>query len=247
MSLQTYSSFSIGVETNDKGFIGFINELPGAFVRGLTEEEALEKVALEVRRYYRWLDNDPPETVSIDVTQRIFSLAVVEDGDTQILLNADKGECDRGEFDFWLSLLMQSAETFEHLIEKVKHPGWVDPSRAGSCFYGLRPASIRDINNHVRRTQYYYLSRLGLYPEQSLSSFSGQRREFVDLLRGFYIENNNRPMFNHEREYWTLKKVLRRFLWHDRIHGKSITKILSKQKRLGLIDVFNDPLYYYAD
>ena len=243
--IQSIASFSIAVESNDKGFIGFISELPGAFVRAPSEEEVLDKVEREIDRYYRWMNIDPPKDIPFEVTQRVYSSAVVDDGDTQMVLKSDKGECGREEFDKLIALFVYSAETFEQLLEKVKHPGWVDPARAGSCFYGLRPASIRDINNHVRRTQYYYLSRLGLYPDQSLSSYTAQRREFADLLTQFYIENNNRPLFNHEREYWTLKKVLRRFIWHDRIHGRSITKILYKQKRLGLIEQFGDPFYCY--
>ncbi len=47
-------------------------------------------------------------------------------------------------------------------------------------------------------------------------------------------------------ELWTLKKVLRRFIWHDRIHGKAIIRMQAKQKQLKLIDSYADPFHFLA-
>jgi len=44
---------SVGFETNNKGYIGFIVEFPGAFIRGRTEEEAIAKVNREVNLYLK--------------------------------------------------------------------------------------------------------------------------------------------------------------------------------------------------
>jgi len=46
---------SVSLETNGKGYIGYIVELPGAFIRGKTEEEAISKVDREVQSYLKWL------------------------------------------------------------------------------------------------------------------------------------------------------------------------------------------------
>jgi hypothetical protein len=45
-------------------------------------------------------------------------------------------------------------------------------------------------------------------------------------------------------EEWTVRKILRRFVWHDRIHGKAIVRIMQKQKQLGLIAGFEDPFHF---
>jgi len=45
-------------ETNGKGYMGFIVELPGAFIRGITEQEALTKVKKEVSLYLKWLEGE---------------------------------------------------------------------------------------------------------------------------------------------------------------------------------------------
>jgi hypothetical protein len=38
-------------------------------------------------------------------------------------------------------------------------------------------------------------------------------------------KSNNSQVFDVDSELWTVKKVLRRFIWHDRIHGRAITRI----------------------
>ena len=53
-------------------------------------------------------------------------------------------------------------------------------------------------------------------------------------------------LFRVDNEEWTLRKILRRFVWHDGIHGKAIVRIMQKQKQLGLIAGFEDPFQFIA-
>ena len=70
-------------------------------------------------------------------------------------------------------------------------------------------------------------------------------REFcLEKLEALYRKHDNSLIFEVDDELWTLKKVLRRFIWHDRIHGKAITRILEKQRQLGVIDEYNDPFHF---
>jgi len=70
------------------------------------------------------------------------------------------------------------------------------------------------------------------------------RKFCLEKLEALYHKNNNSLKFEVDNELWTLKKVLRRFIWHDRIHGKAITRILEKQKQLGMIDEYDDPFHF---
>ena len=66
-------------------------------------------------------------------------------------------------------------------------------------------------------------------------------REFcLGRLEKLYRRKNNSLNFEIDREQWTLKKVLRRFVWHDRIHGKAMTRVLEKQKQLEIISDYED-------
>jgi len=61
---------TIAFETNGTGYMGFLCEYPGAFVRGKTVDEALSKVEREVKIYQKWcgieIENDiVPEVVQL--------------------------------------------------------------------------------------------------------------------------------------------------------------------------------------
>lgn len=62
-----------------------------------------------------------------------------------------------------------------------------------------------------------------------------------------FNKEGNARVYNIDNEEWTIKKVLRRFIWHDRIHAKSMVKILRKQKNNGIIDSYQDPFYFFAE
>jgi len=72
----------------------------------------------------------------------------------------------------------------------------------------------------------------------------GIRKFCLEKLKALYRKNNNSLIFEADNELWTLKKVLRRFIWHDRIHGKAMTRILEKQKQLAMINEYDDPFHF---
>ena len=234
---------SAGFETNGKGHLGFIVELPGAFVRGKTERQALDKVKKEVDLYLKWLGMEPKHDYEIRIVQRHKSNAVVEDADTAILLEADRGEIRVEEFKRLVDLARYSKETFVKLYTSTQHKDWIDESRIRKTFYGDNPATIQRIFDHVRNCQFYYLSRIGI-TEEPAKGFAEIRRFAIEKLKDFYRKHNNLRVFKADGELWTLKKVLRRFIWHDRIHAKAITRILERQRQLGIIDAYDDPFHF---
>jgi hypothetical protein len=231
---------SVALETNGKGFIGFIVELPGAFARGRTEEEALSKVGGEVRAYMKWLGVDTKASYGCRVVQRHRSALMVEDADNEILLEADKGAVKDEDFRRLRDLVVYSGETFLRLYTNAKFKDWVDEARIRKTFWGENPKTIREIFEHVRLTQYYYLSRTKVAFSEGEGEFLKIRRLCLKKIEGLWKEFNNSLVFDVDNELWTLKKVLRRFVWHDRIHGKAMTRILEKQKQLGIIDTYED-------
>ena len=80
-SLEVPNKISVSLETNGKGFLGFLVELPGAFVRGESETEVLSKVDSEVRSYLRWLSISPPGKIDSRIVERHFCELTVEDAD----------------------------------------------------------------------------------------------------------------------------------------------------------------------
>ncbi|MDA4117015.1 MAG: hypothetical protein OK455_01560, partial [Thaumarchaeota archaeon] len=49
------ANLTVGIESNGKGVMGLIVDLPGGFVRGRNEAEAIQKVNTEAGRYLSWI------------------------------------------------------------------------------------------------------------------------------------------------------------------------------------------------
>ncbi len=235
---------SIGFETNGKGYIGFLAEVPGAFVRGRTEEEALSKVDREVKSYLKWLGIEQKWNYNTLVIQRHQSSLMVEDADNEILLDADKGTMREEEFTNFIDLAWYSGQTFLRIYANAEFKDWGDEARIRKTFYGENPKSIQEIFDHVKNCQYYYLSRTKIEIEDKDKEFMKIRGFCLRKIEELYHKYNNSVIFEADNELWTLKKILRRFVWHDRIHGKAMVRILEKQKQLGIIDEYEDPFYF---
>jgi hypothetical protein len=167
---------SIVFETNGKGYIGFIAELPGAFIRGRTEEEALLKVNREVKSYLKWLGIEEKPNYKAMVIQKHLSSLIVEDADCEILLDVDRGTMKEEEFKSLMDLVWYSGETFSKIYSDVKFKDWVDESRIRKTFHGENPKTIQEILDHVKNCQYYYLSRTQIAFENKENDFMKIRR-----------------------------------------------------------------------
>jgi hypothetical protein len=235
---------SLAFETNGKGCLGHIIQLPGAFVRAPTEVEALSKVMSEMKSYNRWLGAKLPPSVRTMIVQWHQSQLRVEDADSEILLDVDRKPFLDGEFATLLDLVRYSGETIYEAYEEAELKEWVDESRRRNTFYGTVPSTIQEVLGHVNSAQHFYMARLGVPLENGTDDFLEVRRRCVDEFVRLHDSGINSNLYSSENELWTLKKVLRRLVWHDRIHGKAIIRILAKQKRMKLIDQYSDPFRY---
>jgi hypothetical protein len=235
---------SLAFETNGKGCLGQIIQLPGAYVRAPTEKEALSKVTSEMKSYNRWLGAKLPPTVRMMIVQWHQSQLRVEDADSEILLDVDRKPFQDGEFSSLLNLVRYSGETIFAAYEKAELKEWVDESRRRSTFYGSVPSTIKEVLGHVNSAQHFYMARVGVQLENGTDDFLEIRRHCVDELTRLHEGGVNSNLFSSENELWTLKKVLRRLVWHDRIHGKAMVRIMAKQRKMKLIDDYSDPFRF---
>ncbi len=241
-------NLTVAIESNGKGVIGFIVDLPGGFVRGRTEVEALSKVTAEASRYLAWVGLEGGKGKASSgrfqgfVVQRCSSSLAVEDADCLILLDADRLKMHPDEFRALSDLALYSGQTFESVYQGAVLKNWVDPAKVRSTFHGSCPNSIEATRSHVLKTQAYYLSRLGLPLQEG--EFMMMRRLGLNLLRKEFEARNNKAPVEVDGELWTLKKVLRRFVWHDRIHAKALWRMMRKQEQLGLISEYPDPFRF---
>ncbi len=168
---------------------------------------------------------------------------MVPDADCEILLESDRGNIEGEEFLDLVKLVRNSGKTLVALYSQSQLKNWIEQTRIRTTFYGENPKTIQEIFDHVNGTQYYYLSRTQIPFDQDENDFIRRREFCLGKIAELYKKAGN-LMWEEDNEFWTLKKTLRRFVWHDRIHGKAITRILESQRRLNLIDRYDDTFLF---
>lgn len=248
----------VALETNGQGFLGHIVNLPGAFVRGRTKYESLKKVPVEAERYLKWADKFPDsqkiidhfgtssafKDQGLDIVQVHRTQLAVDEADSDILLDTDREVLSREQFFLFRDLITQSGDDVYTLSLETPDQDWCDPRKEGKTFYGKVPSSVKETLDHIDGVQTFYLSRIGIEFE-SRGTFLERRDHCMEKLAERFENKNNGKIYRVDGEDWTLKKVMRRFLWHDRIHARAMARILVSQQEKGIIFNFSDPFYFF--
>ena len=87
--------------------------------------------------------------------------------------------------------------------------------------YGKIPSTAEEMYNHCMNITEYYFGEIGVEAENGPDILSCRAKGFAELEKQ---ENflENKVFDGSYGEEWSLRKVLRRFIWHDRIHAKAM-------------------------
>ena len=215
------------LEYNRDGSLLWAENLPGAFARGVSPEEAAEKLSTEVRRFLQWRDGSSLLChIPVQIVSRKESSLQICDADSDILLESERMPLSAKEYEKLKTLVLRSAADFQRLFDAVPDPDDTDlPER--KTFYGNVPRTARQMYAHTNQVSNYYAGELGADFE-NLPDIRKNRAlafERIEALPGFL---ENRVIEGSYGELWNLRKVLRRFLWHDRIHAKALWRMAGR-------------------
>ena len=80
---------------------------------------------------------------------------------------------------------------------------------------------------HTKNVNQYYFDEIGVPADNEGTILECRRRGFEQLeSQADFLDN--RVFDRSYGESWTLRKVLRCFIWHDRIHGKAMYRMAVK-------------------
>ena len=213
-------------EHNGDDTLIYAENAPGAYARGASREEALSKLDGELRAWTRWQGKLPPNSYDFTIVQEQSCDLQVRDADSDVLFEREKAQILLTEYLELKELVLKSAEDFQRLYDSV-------PDKDASClperetFYGPVPRTAREMYEHTKNVNDYYFGEIGVDTDHEGSIAECRRRGFEALERQpDYLEN--RVFDGSYGELWTLRKVLRRFLWHDRIHAKAMYRMAVK-------------------
>lgn len=216
------------VEYNDSGFLVYADNYCGAFTRGKTKEEALGKLPDEIRRYHLWATEDSlpqNEPLTVMVVREKISNLQIRDADSDIIFETEKPPLSLEEYSGLRTLVMKSARDFEALYLSVPDKNYTTlPAR--QTFYGAVPRTAFEMYQHTNGVTDYYVGEIGITVD-NLSNIVENRINALRCIESTPFFLTNALYTGSYEEQWSLRKVLRRFVWHDRIHAQAMYKMAS--------------------
>lgn len=213
-------------EHNGADTLLYAIECPGAFARGACLEDALAKLPEDVMSWLRWAGREVPASVSVVISEEKSSGLAICDADSDVLFSAEREPLTPEEYHTLKQLALRSAEDFEALYRSIPDANQ-SVLAMRSTFYGQRPRTAQEMYCHTRSVNAYYFGEIGVEADNDGSMAECRARGFAALEKqpGFL---ENKVTSGSYGEEWCLRKMLRRFLWHDRIHARAMRRMAAR-------------------
>ncbi len=192
----------------------------GAYTRGKSLEIAKAKMPEEIISYLKWLGEDTADNMEIMIVGEKASELAIKDADSDVLFESEKAPLTIEEYKKLKNLALKSANDFLSLYESIPNKSAI-VSLARKTFYGQVPRTADEMYEHTKNVTEYYFSEIDVDADNCGTIYECRKRGFgaleakPDFLQNAVIEGSY-------GEDWSLRKVLRRFVWHDRIHARAM-------------------------
>ena len=210
-------------EHNGSDSILYADNFVGAFTRGPSQEEAKLKMPEEIRRFQLWKGEAPADNYEIEIVQEKESDLQVKDADSDVIFETEETPLSTEEYQYLKSVALKSAEAFLRL-----YTSFPDKNKSANpirkTFYGAVPRTAEEMYQHTKNVNAYYFSEIGVDADNEGTIISCRARGFdaLETIPNFLSLEVISGSYN---ELWSVRKVLRRFIWHDRIHGKAMYRM----------------------
>lgn len=224
-------------EHNGDDSLLYSSNFIGAFTRGESREVAVSKMQAEIEQYSRWKNESVADDLEIVIAQEWESKLNICEADTDVIFDEERKPLSLEEYLELKMLALKSAQDFLILYNSIadKHTSAV-PEK--NTFLGPRPRTAYEMYEHTKEVNSYYFGEIGVNADNEGTIYDCRKRGFEILEQQENFLNNDVIVGSYNEE-WSLRKVLRRFIWHDRIHGKAMYRMAIKTFGKGFVsDVF---------
>ncbi len=210
-------------EHNGDDSILYADTFAGAFTRGASKEEAMLKMPEEIRRFQLWRGETPSDDYTVEIVQEKESDLQIKDADSDVLFITEEKPLTSGEYQYLKKLALKSAEDFYTL-----YLSFPDKNKSAlprrKTFYGSVPRTAEEMYQHTKNVNEYYFSEIGVEAgnEGTIVSCRAKGFEALESIADFLSLETVTGSYG---EQWSIRKVLRRFIWHDRIHAKAMYRM----------------------
>ena len=213
-------------EHNGNDTLLYASDYIGAYTRGESLEFAKAKMPGEILSYLKWLGEDVTDSIEIIITQEKDSDLAIKDADSDVLFESEKAPLTTDEYEKLKALALKSAKDFLALYESIPDKSATAISER-KTFYGNVPRSADEMYEHTKSVNEYYFAEIDVDADNSGNIYECRKRGFEILeTKPDYL--NNSVIEGSYGEDWSLRKVLRRFIWHDRIHARAMYRMAVK-------------------
>lgn len=210
-------------EHNGNDSLIYSGNLIGAYTRGVSKEDALKKMESEIISYCAWAGQSVTLPLDIIITQEKVSELNIRDADSDVIFDSERTGLINSDYNMLKELALKSAADFYRLYDSL-------PDKNKSClperdtFYGKVPRTAKEMYQHTKNVNSYYWGEIGVEVGNEGTILENRTRGFEILeKRDGFLEAN--VLEGSYGELWSLSKVLRRFIWHDRIHAKALYRM----------------------
>lgn len=213
-------------EHNGNDTLLYAIECVGAFTRGENLDIALKKMQQELVSYFKWKEEYVVDRFEVVIIQEKQSELVIKDADSDVLFESEKIPFTMSEYEELKALALKSAQDFLNLYRSIPDKN-VGDNILRQTFYGQVPRTATEMYEHTKNVNAYYFAEIDVEADNIGNIYECRKRGFetlekkADFLKNLVIEGSY-------GEDWTLRKVLRRFIWHDRIHAKAMYRMAKK-------------------
>ena len=198
----------------------------GAYTRGESLKVAVKKMKEEIISYSNWLGRCIDDEICVEITEEKKSELDIRDADSDVIFEGEKTPLTSDEYRTLKAMALKSAEDFLTLYRSI--PGKAATASAErQTFYGSVPRSADEMYEHTKNVNEYYFAEIDVNSDNNGNIYECRKRGF-ELLEAKADYLNNAVMKGSYGENWSLRKVLRRFIWHDRIHAKAMYRMAVK-------------------
>jgi len=215
---------------NETGWMAWCLDVHGFATWSSSEAQVLGKVPNKLMEHQVWLAKhglvSPKVEGDVRVVERVRG--------NEVLFSWDYAPCEAGEIDRTLGLLSASRDDLVQTVGGLpaRALDWDPPYRSFADWATWR--NVRAILAHIANCEtHYYLPAINhessLPPASSggdwMQFLPAHREETVTYLRKLATSPDRARVDFGEGDAWSVRKVLRRLVWHELLHLMSIRRI----------------------
>ena len=229
-------------EHNGRDTLLYAVDFVGAYTRGETLEAAVRKMQAEICSYLKWCGKKAVTGMDIAIIEEKVSELAICDADSDVLFESEKAPLTAEEYIKLKALALKSAQDFLALYDSVPDKNaTAAPER--KTFYGQVPRTANEMYEHTKNVNTYYFAEIAVDADHDGNIYECRKRGFEVLESNpDFLQNTVRK--GSYGEDWSLRKVLRRFIWHDRIHARAMYRMAIKV--FGAESIVN-PFYFFEE